>query len=349
MRGMTSPVATTRTLGRDGLVVSAIGLGCMGMSQSYGPADREESIATIHRALDLGVTFLDTSDVYGAGHNEELVGEAIAGRRDEVQLATKFSLSWTPEGKRVIDGRPENVRACAEASLRRLQVDVIDLYYQHRVDPEVPIEDTVGAMAELVQQGKVRHLGLSEASATSIRRAVAVHPIAALQSEWSLWTRDLEMARGGGAGGEAVLPVAREHGIGLVPFSPLGRGFLTGAITSPADFGDDDFRKSQPRFQGEAFAANLRLVDAVRELAAEKGVTAGQLALAWVLAQGDDVVPIPGTKRRAYLEENAGAAAVRLSPEDLARLEAIAPPGVAEGTRYPDAGYAYGDSPERVA
>jgi aryl-alcohol dehydrogenase-like predicted oxidoreductase len=334
---MTSPVATTRTLGRDGLAVSAIGLGCMGMSQSYGPADRAESIATIHRALDLGVTFLDTSDVYGSGHNEELVGEAIAGRRDEVQLATKFSLSHTG---RPVDGRPENVRASAEASLRRLRVDVIDLYYQHRVDPEVPIEDTVGAMAELVQQGKVRHLGLSEASAASIRRAAAVHPIAALQSEWSLWTRDLE---------GAVLGVAREHGIGIVPFSPLGRGFLTGAISSPADFGEDDFRRNQPRFQGEAFAANLRLVDAVRELATEKGVTPGQLALAWVLAQGEDVVPIPGTKRRAYLEENAAAAAVDLSPEDLVRLEAIAPPGVAEGTRYPDAGYAYGDSPERGA
>jgi aryl-alcohol dehydrogenase-like predicted oxidoreductase len=217
---------------------------------------------------------------------------------------------------------------------------VIDLYYQHRVDPEVPIEDTVGAMAELVQQGKVRHLGLSEASAASIRRAVAVHPIAALQSEWSLWTRDLE---------REVLGVARELGVGIVPFSPLGRGFLTGAITSPDDFGEDDFRRNQPRFQGEAFAANLRLVDAVRAMAAEKGVTPGQLALAWVLAQGDDVVPIPGTKRRAYLEENVGAAAVELSPEDLARLEAIAPPGAAEGTRYPDAGYSYGDSPERGA
>jgi aryl-alcohol dehydrogenase-like predicted oxidoreductase len=312
----------------------------MGMSQSYGPADRAESIATVHRALELGVTFLDTSDVYGMGHNEELVGEAIRGRRDEVQLATKFSLSRDDGGPVVINGRPENVRACAEASLRRLGVDVIDLYYQHRVDPEVPIEDTVGAMAELVQQGKVRHLGLSEASARSIRRAAAVHPIAALQSEWSLWTRDLE--------GE-VLGVAREHGIGIVPFSPLGRGFLTGAITSPADFGEDDFRRNQPRFQGEAFAANLRLVDAVQEMAAEKGATAGQLALAWVLAQGDDVVPIPGTKRRSYLEENAGAAVVELSPEDLARLEAIAPPGAAEGTRYPDAAYAYGDSPERAA
>jgi aryl-alcohol dehydrogenase-like predicted oxidoreductase len=333
---MTSAIGT-RTLG-DGLVVSALGLGCMGMSQSYGAADRDESLATIARSLDLGITFLDTSDVYGSGHNEELVGEAIAARRDEVQLATKFSLTHTPEGPR-IDGRPENVRACAEASLRRLKVDVIDLYYQHRVDPEVPIEDTVGAMAELVAQGKVRHLGLSEASAASIRRAVSVHPIAALQSEWSLWTRDLE---------SEVLGVAREHGIGIVPFSPLGRGFLTGAITSPADFGEDDFRRNQPRFQGEAFEANLRLVDAVREMAAEKGATAGQLALAWVLAKGQDVVPIPGTKRRSYLEENAGAVAVELSADDLARLDAIAPPDVAVGGRYPDAAYAYGDSPERV-
>ena len=335
---MTSSVGI-RTLGRDGLVVSAIGLGCMGMSQSYGPADRDESIATIHRALDLGVTFLDTSDVYGSGHNEELVGEAIAGRRDEVQLATKFSLSHDAGGMR-IDGRPENVRACADASLRRLKVDVIDLYYQHRVDPHVPIEDTVGAMAELVQQGKVRHLGLSEASAASIRRAVAVHPIAALQSEWSLWTRDLE---------DEVLGVAREHGIGIVPFSPLGRGFLTGAITSPSDFGEDDFRRGHPRFTGEAFQANLRLVDAVRSLAAEKGVTPGQLALAWVLAQGDDVVPIPGTKRRSYLEENVGAVAVDLTADDLVRLAEIAPPGVAAGGRYVNAAYTYGDSPERGA
>jgi aryl-alcohol dehydrogenase-like predicted oxidoreductase len=335
----------TRTLGRDRLEVSALGLGCMGMSQMYGAADRTESIATIHRALDLGISFLDTSDVYGAGHNEELVGEAIAGRRDEVQLATKFSLSAGRGGMR-IDGRPENVRACAEASLRRLGVDVIDLYYQHRVDPQVPIEDTVGAMAELVEQGKVRHLGLSEASAASIRRAVAVHPVAALQSEWSLWTRDLERAGEGGS----VLDVAREHGIGIVPFSPLGRGFLTGAITSPDDFAEDDWRRTHPRFTGEAFTANLRLVDAVRTMAEERGVTPGQLALAWVLAQGPDVVPIPGTKRRSYLEENQAALAVELSAEDLARLAAIAPPDVAVGGRYADARQGtYGDSPEQVA
>jgi aryl-alcohol dehydrogenase-like predicted oxidoreductase len=341
MRDMTShPSVGTRTLGRDGLVVSELGLGCMGMSQAYGEADRDESIATVRRALDLGVTFLDTSDVYGGGHNEELVGEAIAGRRDEVQLATKFSLSRDEHGEMHIDGRPENVRACAEASLRRLGVDVIDLYYQHRVDAKVPIEDTVGAMAELVDQGKVRFLGLSEASVASIRRAVAVHPIAALQSEWSLWTRDLE---------DEVVGVAREHGVGIVPFSPLGRGFLTGAITSPSDFGEDDFRRGHPRFTGEAFEVNLRLVDAVRTIAAEKGATPGQLALAWVLARGEDVVPIPGTKRRSYLEENVGAVAVELTPDDLARLDQIAPPGVAAGGRYVNAAYTYGDSPERGA
>jgi len=332
----TPPPVPRRTLG--GLQVSALGLGCMGMSQMYGTADRAESIATVHRALDLGVTFLDTSDVYGAGHNEELVGEALAGRRDEVQLATKFSLSANDRGGMDIDGRPENVRARVEASLRRLRVDVIDLYYQHRVDPTVPIEDTVGAMAELVEQGKVRYLGLSEASADSIRRAAAVHPIAALQSEWSLWTRDLEAE---------VLAVAREHGIGIVPFSPLGRGFLTGAITSPDDFAEDDWRRTHPRFTGEAFTANLRLVEAVRAMAEEKGVTPGQLALAWVLAQGEDVVPIPGTKRRSYLEENVGAVAVELAPEDLGRLREIAPPGVAAGSRYADAAYAYGNSPEQ--
>jgi aryl-alcohol dehydrogenase-like predicted oxidoreductase len=345
----TLPPVPRRTLGRadGGLQVSALGLGCMGMSQMYGTADRAESIATIQRALDAGVTFLDTSDVYGEGHNEELVGEAIAGRRDEVQLATKFSLSRNDRGGMHIDGRPENVRARVEGSLRRLRVDVIDLYYQHRVDPKVPIEDTVGAMAELVEQGKVRYLGLSEASAASIRRAVAVHPIAALQSEWSLWTRDLEVVGGGGVGEDTVLGAAREHGIGIVPFSPLGRGFLTGAITSPDDFGPDDFRRNHPRFTGEAFEANLRLVDAVRAMAEEKGVTAGQLALAWVLAQGDDVVPIPGTKRRSYLEENIGSAGVQLTPADLSRLGDIAPPGVAAGGRYADAAYAYGNSPEQ--
>ncbi len=319
------------------LEVSAQGLGCMGMSQSYGAADRGQSLATLDRALELGITFWDTSDVYGDGHNEELVGESLRGRRDAVQLATKFSLSRDGEGRMRIDGSPDNVRARCEASLRRLGVDTIDLYYQHRVDATVPIEDTVGAMAELVQAGKVRYLGLSEASADSVRRAAAVHPITALQSEWSLWTRDLETS--------GVAASAREHGIGLVPFSPLGRGFLTGAITSPDDFADDDFRKDHPRFTGEAFAANLRLVDAVRAMAEQKGVTAGQLALAWVMARGTDVVPIPGTKRVAYLEENAAAGDVELGADDLARLEEIAPPGVAEGGRYPNAGYTYGDSP----
>jgi aryl-alcohol dehydrogenase-like predicted oxidoreductase len=325
----------TRQLGRSGLTVSAQGLGCMGMSQSYGAADEKESIATIHRALDLGVFFLDTADVYGLGHNEQLVGRALAGRRDEVVLATKFSIR-RDDGKQRVDGRPEYVRSACDASLKRLGVDHIDLYYQHRVDRNVPIEETVGAMASLVEAGKVRHLGLSEASARSIERAVGVHPIAALQSEWSLWTRDLE---------DEVLGVARKHGIGIVPFSPLGRGFLTGAITSPDDFGEDDFRRNNPRFQGDNFARNLELVDEVRRLAAEKGCTAGQLALAWVLAQGDDVVPIPGTKRVAYLEENAAAAALHLTDDDLARLEKIAPPGAAAGERYPFA-HTYGDSAE---
>jgi aryl-alcohol dehydrogenase-like predicted oxidoreductase len=336
-----TPVVGTCPLGRQGLEVSRLGLGCMGMSQSYGPADRDESIATIRRALDLGVTFLDTASLYGDGHNEELVGEAIAGRRDEVQLASKFGLT---RGDRRIDGRPETVRATAEASLRRLKVDVIDLYYQHRVDPEVPIEDTVGAMAELVRQGTVRHLGLSEASAASVRRAVAVHPISALQSEWSLWSRDLEAA----GAGESVLDVAREHGIGIVPYSPLGRGFLTGAITSPDDFGADDFRRGHPRYSGDAFWANLRIVDALRAMAAEKHVRPAQLALAWVLARGPDVVPIPGTKRRTTLEENVAALAVELSATDLQRLDEIAPPGAAMGARNNNDGV-YGDSPERAA
>ena len=332
---MTDARIATRQLGTSGLTVSAQGLGCMGMSQSYGPADETESIATIHRALDLGLFFLDTADVYGRGHNEELVGRAIKSRRDEVVLATKFAIRVDGDS-RAIDGRPEYVKSSCDASLKRLGIDHIDLYYQHRVDRKVPIEDTVGAMAELVAEGKVRYLGLSEASARSIERAVAVHPIAALQSEWSLWTRDLE---------DGVLGVARAHGIGIVPFSPLGRGFLTGAITSPDDFGDDDFRKNNPRFQGENFQRNLDLVDEVRQLAEEKGCTAGQLALAWVMAQGDDVVPIPGTKRVRYLEENAAAAAVALASDDLARLDKIAPRGAAAGERYPFEHH-YGESPE---
>jgi len=331
---MTDRQVPTRELGNSGLTVSMQGLGCMGMSQSYGAADEATSLATIDRALDLGVFFLDTADIYGVGHNEELVGRAIRGRRDRVVLATKFSIVRDGDQTR-IDGRPEYVRSACVASLRRLDVDHIDLYYQHRVDRNVPIEETVGAMAELVAAGKVRYLGLSEASAASIERAVAVHPIAALQSEWSLWTRDIE--------GD-VLATARAHGIGIVPFSPLGRGFLTGAITSPADFGADDFRANNPRFQGENFARNLDLVRAVGELAAENGCTPGQLALAWVLAQGPDVVPIPGTKRPAYLEENAGACWVTLSPDDLDRLDKVAPPGVAAGERYPFA-HSYGDSP----
>ena len=326
----------TRSLG-DGLTVSAQGLGCMGMSMAYGPADADEYIATIHRALDLGVTFLDTADVYGLGHNEKLVGGAIAGRRDEVTLATKFAITVGDDGRRGVNGRPEYVRQCCDASLQRLQTDRIDLYYQHRVDPTVPIEETVGAMKELVEAGKVRHLGLSEASARSLERASAVHPIAALQSEWSLWTRDLE---------DDVAAVARRLGIGIVPYSPLGRGFLTGAITSPDDFGADDFRRNSPRFQGENFQRNLDLVAAVRAQAEQKGCTAGQLALAWVMAQGDDVVPIPGTKRRSYLEENVAASDVELTEDDRRALDEIAPPGVAAGGRYPHSGYSYGDSPE---
>ncbi|MCU1429405.1 MAG: yakc [Actinomycetia bacterium] len=327
----------TRTLGSSALVVSAEGLGCMGMSQSYGTADETESIATIHRALDLGVNFLDTANVYGVGHNEQLVGRAIAGRRDEVVLATKFSL-WPGENGLQINGRPEYVKSCCDESLQRLGTDHIDLYYQHRVDPTVPIEDTVGAMAELVAAGKVRYLGLSEASSRSIERAVAVHPITALQSEWSLWTRDIE---------DDVLATARRNGVGIVPFSPLGRGFLTGAIKTTDDFEAGDFRRNNPRFQGDNFTRNLDLVDAVRGLADAKGVTAGQLALAWVMSRGDDVVPIPGTKRRTYLEENVEAAAVPLTTDDFVQLDMIAPRGVAVGGRYPQADYAYGDSPDR--
>jgi aryl-alcohol dehydrogenase-like predicted oxidoreductase len=296
----------------------------MGMSQSYGPADERESIATIHRAIDLGMFFLDTANVYGDGHNERLVGRAIADRRDKVILATKFGLK-RDDGSMNISGHPEYVKACCDESLARLGIEYIDLYYQHRIDPDVPIEETVGAMAELVLAGKVRYLGLSEASIDSLERAAATHPITALQSEWSLWSRDLE---------DAVLPVARRLGIGIVPYSPLGRGFLTGAITSPDDFAPDDFRRSNPRFQGENFRRNLDLVAEVRRLADEKHITAGQLALAWLLAQGEDVVPIPGTKRRANLEQNVGACAVSLSPEDLQRLEAVAPKGAWSGARY---------------
>jgi aryl-alcohol dehydrogenase-like predicted oxidoreductase len=327
----------TRTLGRSGLTVSAEGLGCMGMSQSYGAADEGESIATIHRALDLGVFFLDTADVYGDGHNEQLVGRAIKDRRDDVVLATKFSLSRDAKGALQINGRPDYVKACCDASLQRLGTDRIDLYYQHRVDPTVPIEETVGAMGELVAAGKVRHLGLSEASSRSIERANGTHPITALQSEWSLWERELE---------DDVLATARKHGIGIVPYSPLGRGFLTGAITSPDDFDADDFRRHNPRFQGENFTRNLELVDAVRRAADARGCTPGQLALAWVIAQGDDVVPIPGTKRRPYLEENVGALSVTLTADDLAQLDAIVPRDAVAGTRYPQANYAYGDSPD---
>lgn len=314
----------TRTLGQQGLRVSALGLGCMGMSQSYGPADERESIATIHRAIELGMFFLDTANVYGEGHNERLVGRAIADRRDKVILATKFGL-LRDDGSRSINGQPAYVKACCDASLKRLSTDYIDLYYQHRVDPNVPIEDTVGAMADLVQAGKVRYLGLCEASVESVERAAAIHPITALQSEWSLWTRDLE---------DAVLRVARRLGIGIVPYSPLGRGFLTGQITSTQDLAPDDFRRSNPRFQGDNFQRNLELVAQVRRLAEEKQVTTGQVALAWLLAQGEDVVPIPGTKRRVYLEQNAAAYTLTLSLQDLRRLEMLAPKGAWKGPRY---------------
>lgn len=322
----------TRVLGRNGPAVSALGLGCMGMSEFYGAADEAESIAVIHRALDLGVTFLDTADMYGVGRNEELVGRAIAGRRDGVVLATKFGNVRGPNGERLgIDGRPEYVRAACEASLKRLGVEVIDLYYQHRVDPKTPIEDTVGAMADLVRAGKVRFLGLSEASPATIRRAAAVHPIAALQTEYSLWSRDPE---------DAILPTLRELGIGFVPYSPLGRGFLTGRFRKPEDLPGDDFRRASPRFSGENFALNLDLVGVVEEMAAAKGVKPSQLALAWVLAQGDDIVPIPGTKRIAYLEENVAAATVDLTPDDLAELDRAFPRGAAAGERYAPGGMA---------
>ena len=323
-----------RTLGGQGLVVSALGLGCMGMSQSYGPGDDQESVATIHRALDEGMTFLDTADIYGPFTNERLVGRAVAGRRDEVVLATKFGNQRLDDGRRVVNGDPGYVRQACDASLERLGVDHIDLYYQHRVDRSVPVEETWGALAELVQAGKVRYLGISEAAPATVRRAHAVHPISAGQYEWSLFSRDLE---------DELVPTLRELGIGLVAYSPLGRGFLSGRITSPDDFGENDFRRNHPRFSGENFARNLELVEQVRELAERKGVTPSQLAIAWVLAQGDDVVPIPGTKRRRYLEENVGALEVELTGEDLAAIEKATPRGSVAGERYRPEMMAYVD------
>jgi aryl-alcohol dehydrogenase-like predicted oxidoreductase len=318
----------TRTLGHD-LIVSAQGLGCMGMSEFYGTGDEAESLATIHRALDLGVTLLDTADMYGPFTNEALVGAAISNRRDEVVLATKFGIERNPDGTRVgVNGHPDYVRSACEASLRRLGVDHIDLYYQHRVDPDTPIEDTVGAMAELVAAGKVRHLGLSEAAPDTIRRAHAVHPITALQTEWSLWTRDPET--------DGVLDTVRQLGIGFVAYSPLGRGFLSGAIQKPQDLAKNDFRRHNPRFQGENFQKNLQLVEQVKEIAAAKGVAPSQLALAWVLAQGDDVVPIPGTKRRSYLEENVAADDIGLSDQELRLVDEVLPVAAAAGDRYGD-------------
>ncbi len=314
----------TRKLGNQGLTVSELGLGCMGMSIAYGSGDEADSIATINKALDLGVTFLDTAEMYG--QNEELVGKAISSHRDEVILATKFGIKYDPATNTlVMDAKPETVKQSCDRSLQRLGVDYIDLYYLHRVDPQVPIEDTVSAMAELVKQGKVRYLGLSEAAPDTIRRAHKVHPISALQSEYSLWSRDPE---------GSILPTLRELGIGFVPYSPLGRGFLSGKITSPDDLAPDDFRRTQPRFTGDNFYQNLKLVERIKEIAQNKGVTPGQLALAWLLAQGEDIVPIPGTKRQTYLEENVGAVDIVLTPEEMAQIDAVSPENAVAGDRY---------------